>query len=557
MNYKKTRLSIVFTISALVSVQATALSLDQIFNKQITTGVSFVRNQADLRTWIGAPGNILEDANTAAFQTGQILTKINDGLSCDIGTDLDALTDVPTILTEVNKIQTLINDTTGIATVLDRYQQAEAALNALPEGSFEDLRKLLESAQQILTFSQQKLTGAINRMNANEHAELIPFLSSTQSLAQAVMGTTSAPVDLQLLVQMVSILPEEILAIAGETLLMVGIDNNFVTNLNQTIGHVELLQQVPLGSLTDCNFVNANAEDIRLAANGALGTGLVLKGAGKLLVAFGHTAVSGIFEGVEVGVHGYAHYKIKNSKPKTLGNILDGIGSAMFPLAATGRSAVARCEILALLEDETRYTDDIELAEHQQIILNNISAARTNIELTINAQSNTQLQQIAAVSNQLSSAENNIITKIDAHDASVRNEINNSTNTINASINSTSNVQITLLEEHNENVTEQLESFESRAEHLLLRSQIERALAEDLRISFFYLPNERGGNLELVAELVATAMNENNEYNVSVADKDFVKAEFYMAQAEYKNAWKYFSKTYRTVTKSGNDQKND
>lgn len=101
-------------------------------------------------------------------------------------------------------------------------------------------------------------------------------------------------------------------------------------------------------------------------------------------------------------------------------------------------------------------------------------------------------------------------------------------------------------------ILDQQEKAANEFRDLALRAQIERQLADgNSRVSLFYLPDIRGGQLEFIRDIVADTIliNRTAGIDVGTSPQQLLKGNESLAQGNYKQAYDHYAKAYQTVVK--------
>jgi hypothetical protein len=274
---------------------------------------------------------------------------------------------------KVNTIQsrtgTILNNTNGLQELVGNVRGITAEL---PEGLFEKVAQGLEEAAALLELANAEVAAAT--ANKANHPDLLALVTGLQDLLQALLGDAGSHLDLGVLNRLLNVLPEPVLAVAGQGLLTAGLNQAAVQDLQKTARDLPLLRQAVeaewrteslsvysgpsfVESGSGCTFddmVTVDGEDVALdrtfirdSAYSALVLGGEVKLLGKIVHAGGKTTASGNFtKNIRAGIHGYASLNIENDFSAILGNLIEGVGDGLIAAGLAGVSRLRHCEVL-------------------------------------------------------------------------------------------------------------------------------------------------------------------------------------------------------------------
>jgi uncharacterized protein YoxC len=254
-----------------------------------------------------------------------------------------------------SRTATILANTNGMQDLVANVSEITAGFRP---GLFEDVGQALEDAQALLDLAKDQASEAVE--NRSNQPDVVALLDAIEDLLRVLLGDAGDTLDLGVLDRLLSILPEQVLAVLGQGLLTAGIDQDVVEKLEQAVVDVDLLQQTDgaesraastasagtpfVAEGSRCDFDRAGWSE---ASGRVVVLGNFLKLAGKLIAATGKTTASGnITKNIRAGIHGYASLNIENDLSGVIAAILDGVGDAFIALANAASARLDQCEIL-------------------------------------------------------------------------------------------------------------------------------------------------------------------------------------------------------------------
>ena len=358
-------------------------------------------------------------------------------------------------------------------------------------------------------------------------------------------------------------------------------ESNFVVKLQTAavdLGHLELA--VPTSSceimLEDREFT-ANA--IRNAKILALGMKLV----GKIFEAIGTKEIQ-----KEGAVWGWVGVAFKNNRLKNVGIKIHAAGGALSGYGSVASVKLLRCivlddhqQIMASLEAFDPDVTNLDVAVSSRSSQDSVDGIQTSVD-SLGTDVSTRASQVSvnglgvSLAGLVSSIANRStqesvdalaatlgsldITNLDAAVSSRASQTSVDALTATIGTLDTGNLDAAVSSRASQDSINAFGEGLADQNSIILRIQIEQQLRNKHNaISTFYLPEEFGGLLELVREVVVDTLNQNEAAGISLnkAGDHFQDGEIALITGDYKRAYKKYQKAYLKVVKNSKHDDDD
>jgi hypothetical protein len=266
------------------------------------------------------------------------------------------------VTTVQNRTGTILNNTNGVQELVTNVRGITSGFRS---GVVSDLTASLGEAQDLIAYLKEQRESA---GSPADYPDLSLLITSLESIVGVLQDNPNGG-DFGVLSQLVQVLPDNLLAVAGRVASKAGVDGDFVNRVNQAATDLALLkaaiaqdeadqnaQMQPPGptptalepgmdtlpSPTNCGGYNSNRYNYQFAALNVLGIGVGMKLMGELMAGMAQTTGNA----KEVGIHGYVSINIETDAAGALGKIYAGIGSGMIAIAGSVNTKLRHCEIL-------------------------------------------------------------------------------------------------------------------------------------------------------------------------------------------------------------------
>lgn len=280
-----------------------------------------------------------------------------------------------TILSNTNGVQDLVTNVRGVTT-------------GFRSGVVSDLQVTLGEAQDLIAFLKERRE---NAGSPADYPDLSLLITSLETIVGILQDNPNGG-DFGVLSQLLQVLPDKLLAVAGRAVSKAGIDGVLFTRMNQmaldlavlndaikqdeaeqnTVIQVQALSVVPepgvdtLPFPTNCDTYNSNRQELKRAAFAVLGTGAAIRVTGEVMAGLATTVQTD----KEVGIHGYTGLAVRTDVSGAIGKVTAGVGAAAMATAGTVFSKLKHCEIL--------YHQEEIMVSNQQILDSNQDVLNSN-----------------------------------------------------------------------------------------------------------------------------------------------------------------------------------
>lgn len=261
----------------------------------------------------------------------------------------------------VNKLNSIADDADRLQTLVNNVNIVS---EQLPDNIDTDISNALLLAKDSIVLAENQMRLASS--NPASHPNLVNLLNGMTRLMNEMKDGLGPDVNIDAFTGLMAILPPQAIEAIGYGLLTAGIDNGFISRLDEVVQAVPQLKRVIVADTSFSGVAGGIAADVRdsdvlkcsemyrdrlylnaLATTTSI-TGASLKVIGGYVNSLSETVATGYFanQKMEAGVHGYAALDIKNDNYKMAGLIIDGIGDGLLGLADAASGTIRHCEYI-------------------------------------------------------------------------------------------------------------------------------------------------------------------------------------------------------------------
>lgn len=350
-----------------------------------------------------------------------------------------------------------------------------------------------------------------------------------------------------------SVVIERIGSIGGDLILLEGSLGRPFDQQSEAVGPVGAVGPVMPPDV--CQRILAHPTEFQGSAYAVTGLGFYLRLIGKIMTGLGELDLD-----ADGGIHGYVHVEIKNNQIKKYARWLDGAGVAMGNFAAFAMAKAQYCQILSghqqILEALNQFDPDfsnLDIAvssRASQASVDAVASKLDDLDTAISAQASQT--SVDAVAEELSTGLGNLASLVAGRSSQASvDQLAGKLDGI------TGGFVVTMSSRASQSSLDDLAALQGDHQTLMLRIQVERSLtSEDAANSIFYLPGEFGGLLELVRDVVADTIVENQAAGIHVhyaAEAKFDKGDRALSMGDYKRSYEDYRKAYRLVVSEKGD----